>query len=71
MKKIKTSFTLGNLFPVLEQQYKKFILPGCNRIRVAHLMGLTTNNNYLNWQGYTGSSLLARMAHNRRSSYVR
>lgn len=46
MKKIKTSFTLGNLFPEVEQQYKKFIFPACNRIRVAHLMGLTANSKY-------------------------
>lgn len=71
MEKIKTSFALGNLFPVVEQQYKKFIFPGCNRIRVARLMGWTANNNYLGWQGYTGYSLLARMALNRRNSYVR
>ena len=64
MKKIKTSFTLGNLFPVVEQQYKKFIFPACNRIRVAHLMGLTANSKYWGWQ------MLARMAHKRSNNYA-
>lgn len=70
MKKIKTSFTLGNLFPVVEQQYKKFIFPACNRIRVARLMGLTANSKYLDWQGYTVYSLLTRVAPKRSNNYA-
>ena len=70
MEKIKTSFALGNLFPVVEQQYKKFILPGCNRIRVAHLMGLTANSKYWGWQGYIVYPMLARMAHKRSNNYA-
>lgn len=70
MKKIKTSFTLGNLFPVVEQQYKKFIFPACNRIRVAHLMGLTANSKYWGWQGYIVYPMLARVAHKRSNNYA-
>ena len=71
MEIFKKSCISGTLSLGIKPYNKRFILPGCNRIRVAHLMSLTANNNYLGWQGYTGSSLLARMAHNRRSSYVR
>lgn len=71
MENFKTSDIWGN-FPLQIALYnKKFILPGCNRIRVARLMGWTANNNYLGWQGYTGYSLLACMALNRRNIYVR
>ncbi len=70
MKKIKTSFALGNLFPEVEQQYKKFIFPACNRIRVAHLMGLTANSKYWGWQGYIVYPMLARMAHKRSNNYA-
>lgn len=71
MENFKTSDIWGN-FPLQIALYnKKFILPGRNRIRVARLMGWTANNNYLGWQGYTGYSLLACMALNRRNIYVR
>ena len=71
MENFKTSDIWGN-FPLQIALYnKKFILPGCNRIRVARLMGWTANNNNLCWQGSMCYPLLACMALSRRNIYVR
>lgn len=70
MENFKTSDIWGN-FPLQIALYnKKFILPGCNRIRVAHLMGLTANSKYWGWQGYIVYPMLARMAHKRSNNYA-
>ena len=70
MENFKTSDIWGN-FPLQIALYnKKFILPGCNRIRVARLMGWTANNNYLGWQGYIVYPMLARVAHKRSNNYA-
>lgn len=62
MEIFKKSCIDGTLSLGIEPYNKKFIFPDCNRIRVAHLMGLTANSKYSGWPGYSVYSLLTREA---------
>lgn len=70
MKIFKKSCMDGTLSLGIAPYNKKFIFPACNRIRVAHLMGLTANSKYWGWQGYIVYPMLARVAHKRSNNYA-